>query len=137
LEKEKQAGKPDVRRITIDERLADDLIRAAICRLAGGLEVFYDRQDDWGRERGAWFRPGDYAAKMGLDAGQAPGWHTLKEGQVFVVGEFEIVGERSDPSHLRISRGARSVLRLDHLREYRDGVKYFYGYLLEEGGRHE
>jgi hypothetical protein len=74
---------------------------------------------------------------MGLDAGQAPDWHTLKEGQVFVVGEFEIVGERSDPSHLQISRGARNVLRLDNLREYRDGVKHFYAYLLKEGGRHE
>jgi hypothetical protein len=134
--KDERSARPDVRRVTIDEKLADDLIRAAICRLADGVEVFYDRQGDWGRERGAWFRPGDYARKMGLDPEQAPAWGSLKEGQVFLVGEFATVDKESKTSCFKVDRTGSDMVRIDSLKEYRDGVKYFYAYLLEEGGRH-
>lgn len=35
-----------VRRITVDERLADDLIRVLACPLAKGVREFLDRQMD-------------------------------------------------------------------------------------------
>ena len=94
-----------VRRITVDERLANDLIRLASCRLAEGVEVFFDRDGDWGSEREIWAEPKTYARKMGVPASIAPPWATLEEGQVFVSGEFEVVGDRAAPDYLRVSRG--------------------------------
>jgi hypothetical protein len=73
---------------------------------------------------------------MGLEANQAPPWDTLKEGQVFLVGEFAVRGERAKPTCFQVMRGERDVVRFDSLEEYRDGVKYFYAHLLEEGGHH-
>jgi hypothetical protein len=127
--------KPVVRRITVDERLAGDLIRLVVCHLADGIEVFYDRQEDWGTERDVWTRPKDYAQKLGAPDVQTPPWESLEEGQLYLSGEFEVVGDRARPAYFRVRPGRREFVRIDNLEEYREGVKHLYSVLLTEGGK--
>jgi hypothetical protein len=122
-----------VRRITVDERLADDLIRLVVCRLRDGIEAFFDRRGDWGLERESFARPKDYARKLGVSPDGAPPWETLEEGQLFLAGEFEIVGDRASPHYFRICPGKQEFLRLDLLDEYKEGVKRLYSVLLTGG----
>jgi hypothetical protein len=121
-----------VRRITVDEWLADDLIRLVSCRLAEGVEEFFDRDGDWGPEREIWAEPKTYARKMGVPASIAPPWETLEEGQVFVSGEFEVVGDRAAPDYLRVSRGRKELLRIDELQDLKETVKRLYSNVLTE-----
>lgn len=125
--------RPVVRRITVDERLTDDLVRLAVSRLEEGIEIFYDRQDDWGLERESWARPKDYIQKLGVSPEKAPSWDSLQEGQLFLVGEFEVVGDRDNPRFFRIHPGGQEFVRLDLLEEYKEGVKRLYSILLTGG----
>ena len=124
-----------VRRITVDERLANDLIRLTICPLAEGVEEFLDRQSDWGREREVWARPKTYARTLGVPSAEAPPWETLEEGQVFLSGEFEIVepesvGDRTPQKYFRVSPGRKNFLRIDDMKEFKEGVKQIYSDVL-------
>jgi len=123
----------EVRRITVDERLAAGLIRLAVCRLKKGVEVFYDREGDWGPERAWLARPENYARKLGVPKAEAPAWDSLQEGQLYLSGEFEIVGERSSPSYFCVSPGAKEFVRIDALEEYRRGLQRVYSVLLKGG----
>ena len=49
--KEKQTKNNSlVRRITVDEKLFNDLIRLLISPLVNGISEFYNREEDWGQE---------------------------------------------------------------------------------------
>lgn len=121
---------PRVLRITVDERLADDLIRLSVCSLAKGVTEFFDRRGDWSPEREVRARPTTYARRFGIPARQAPPWETLEEGQVYVAGEFEIVGDPAEPSHLRVHPGQKELLRLDDLTAFEDDLKRLYAEVL-------
>jgi len=101
-----------VRRITIDERLSEDLIRLEICELKKTCESgeFKDEPDFWkdtaqeGEEILA--RPINpeegsgkylYTDLMSIPESQVKKfpWKDLKEGQVFLSGAFEIKEEQS------------------------------------------
>lgn len=127
-----QPRKVHVRRVTVDERLAGDLIRLLICELAPGVIEFYDRSGDWSREREVWARPHTYAHYLGLSSSLVHEWpwEKLQEGQVFLSGEFEIIGDRRRPAYFRIRPGAVEFIRLDNLREFKDGVIRTYSDLL-------
>lgn len=120
-----------VRRITVDERLADDLVRLAVCPLAEGVEEFFDREGDWDKERQWWARPENYARKMGIPAAQREKWpwERLEEGQVFLSGEFEIVRETA-LLYFKVSRGREEFLRIDDLEVFKEGVRRTYSELL-------
>jgi hypothetical protein len=130
---ERLAKRVMVRRITVDERLADDLIRLAICSLNEGVEEFFDRQGDWGRERESWVRPSNYVRRLGVSAAKAPPWASLEEGQLFLSGEFEVIGDRLGPDHFRICPGAREFIRIDTVEELKEGVKRLYFTVLAGG----
>ena len=124
-----------MRRITVDRRLADDLIRVLICPLAEGVEEFFDRQDDWGRERAATVRPKTYVRKLGVPSPRALPWETLEEGQVFLSGEFEAIrpegaGEEAEPRCFRVSRGRKEFVRIDDLEGFKNSSKQVYSHLL-------
>ncbi len=123
------------RRITVDEKLADDLIRLVICRLAEGVEEFFDREGDWGKEREGWARPENYARKLGIPSAERKEWpwERLAEGQVFVSGEFEIVGDRTAPEYFKVSQGRQEFFRIDDLGVFKDGVTRMYSELLTRG----
>lgn len=121
-----------VHRITIDERLAGDLIRVVICPLAKGVQAFFDREGDWGPEREAWVRPGTYARRLGIPAPESKRWpwEALVEGQVFLSGAFEIVGDPVSPSYFQVSSGRQEFLRIDHLDVFKQDIKRLYSDLL-------
>ncbi len=122
-----------VRRISVDEQLADDLIRLVICSLTKGIEVFTDRDEDWGMEREVLVKPKTYARRLGVRSSSAPPWETLEEGQVFVSGEFEVVGDRRAPRYFKVSHGRREFLRIDDLEGFKEDVKWIYSELLKRG----
>lgn len=119
-----------VRRITIDERLADDLVRILVCDLAPGVTDFFDRRDDWGDEREVLLRPESLVQELGLPNAAALPWDKLREGQVYVSGEFEVVGRRSSPDYLHARPGRREFLQLDAIPEFRDSSRRTYSELL-------
>jgi hypothetical protein len=132
---------PNVWRITIDEQLEDDLIRAVRCRLADGVDAFWDRTNEWAREYALLLTPEDYAQKLRLPPAQDETlpWSALQEGQVFLVGEFEAVrgagaAQGEAPAHFQVVRGQSSFLRIDQMDVFRDGLKAVYATALR-GGR--
>jgi hypothetical protein len=127
-----------VRRITIDERLADDLIRVAICPLKNGVNAFLDREGDWGAERQSFIRPKDYVRKLGIpDPGDWP-WESLSEGMVFLSGAFEFVPKtRPDGevelAYFQISKHRGRFERIDHLDVIRESIHQLYAHALGGG----
>ena len=79
-----------VRRITIDERLADDLIRILIANLKYNKTTFSDDSKYWEEEEELLVRPGDYQKKMGMTQANVEEWpwKNLHDGQVFLQGRF-------------------------------------------------
>jgi hypothetical protein len=98
-----------VRRITIDEHLADDLIRVAICPLAKGVQAFLDREGDWGPERQSFVRPKDYVRKLGIS--DPEDW----------------------PCYFQVSRHRGRFERIDHLDMIRESIHQLYAHALGGG----
>lgn len=122
---------PQVWRITVDEWLADDLIRVVRCRLVDGVDEFWDRTNEWAREYALLITPGNYVRKLGIPSEEDLPWRTLEEGQVFLVGEFGIVRregatEDAAPAHFRVERGRTTFLRIDQMDVFRDDLKAVY-----------
>ena len=122
-------------RITVDEQLADELIRLLACPLAEGVEEFFDRKEDWGKERQWQARPKTYARKMGIPSAERKKWpwERLAEGQVFLSGEFRIVNDRTAPKYFKVSRGRQEFLRIDDLEMVREGFRRAYSEVLSRG----
>ena len=116
----------DVKRITVDEKLADDLFRFEVCTLKPGVKKFFDERGIWGDQQENLVRKRSYKRKLGIPQS----WNTLKEGQVFLFGEFEIVGKRSEPEYFKISPGRKEFIRIDNKRKFRDKTKRTYSDLL-------
>jgi hypothetical protein len=128
-------GKPRARvwRTTVDEKLAEDLFRVVRSRLARGIDEFWDRSGEWGREREIIVSPKDYAQKMHIPPGKEPPWAALQEGQVYLAGEFVSVpaedaeqGAEAEPARFRLAPGKESFLRIDQLTTFKDSVKAIY-----------
>jgi hypothetical protein len=124
---------PKVYRITIDERLSEDLLRLEICELIKVDEsgAFKDEPEFWkdisadGEEIVA--RPIDpdkktekesYTRLMSIpesEASQYP-WNDLKEGQVYLSGSFEVKevkdGEKTARRYF-VSTGEEAFKRID------------------------
>jgi hypothetical protein len=127
-----------VRRITIDERLSEDLIRVLICPLAKGVRAFLDREGDWGAERQSLIRPKDYVRKLGVTEPELWPWESLTEGQVFLSGQFELVFKKEKDSTDRLSyfefkQGRGRFKRIDHLEVIRMSIHQLFAHAL--GGR--
>jgi hypothetical protein len=104
-----------VRRITIDEKLSDDLIRALVSPLAKGAEEFGDRTENWGEEEEILIRPEDYLSKLDIPSSKAKDlpWPDFREGQVFLSGQFRAVDEKEKPERFAVSPGQKEFLRID------------------------
>jgi hypothetical protein len=127
-----------VRRITIDERLEDDLIRVAICPMAKGVHAFLDREGDWGPERASFIHPKDYVRKLGIPDPDFWPWESLGEGQVFLSGPFEMVYKKKadgtlELSHFEVSQGRSRFKRIDEIDVFRTSIWQLYAHAL--GGR--
>ncbi len=115
-----------VRRITIDEKLADDLFRVLWCWLKAGTSMIRGRVEDWQDEREVWVTPRTYACALYTTKAQAPPWDTLQEGQVYLSGEFTVVGDPAQPEGFAVSPGQRNFLRIDQLDVIDAGVRSLY-----------
>jgi len=115
-----------VRRITIDEKLADDLFRVVWCWLKPGTSTFRGRVDEWQDEQEVWVTPRTYARALYTTKAQAPPWDTLQEGQVYLSGEFTVVGDPAQPESFAVSPGQRRFLRIDQLDVIDAGVRALY-----------
>jgi len=121
--------KAPVRRITVDERLSEDHIRLLIAPLAEGVETFTDQDEDWGAERQVLVRPTTYARWMGVRRKKLA-WRALEEAQVFLVGQFEVLGDPAAPDGFRVCPGARAFLRIDRLPLVKEQAKRLYSALV-------
>lgn len=126
LKKMQKQRKKGVLRITIDSILADDLIRFEFCVLNEGVEEFLYELDVWDEGYDVLGRGGTYEFELGIPLS----WDTLKEGQVFLYGEFEIIGDEKDPKRFKYSPGSETFLRIDNIPKFRDEVRKIYSDLL-------
>ena len=74
---------PPVLRITIDEKLEDDLIRILVAQLNYGEITFSDDSSYWQEEEEFLVKPSDYQKKMYMTQANAKkwSWDRLHEGQ--------------------------------------------------------
>ena len=90
-----QAPNSQVIRLTIDERLSDDLIRVLITRLKKRFNLIKDEPKRWEDEKELLLHKKTYRKqlrkKLGLTKEQASSfiWDKLKEGQVCLLGAFQ------------------------------------------------
>ncbi len=140
-----------VRRITVDERLSEDLIRLEICELKkfGESGEFKDEPDFWrdiaqeGEEIVA--RPISpekkskkdlYTDLMSIPESQVKQfpWKDLKEGHVFLSGEFEVKEEHSGNKKVKryfIRPGEKAFKQIDD--DVKKNTKTLYYEILAKG----
>lgn len=124
---------PSVRRITVDEKLSDDLIRLEICILSRWDDAtgeFGDDPDDWTYIEEAFplacpspaERAGRryYAELMGIPDSMVEKypWNSLHEGQVFLSGGFRVersAEEGAENVRFFVSPGDSAFERIDDM----------------------
>lgn len=121
--------KAPVYRITIDERLNGEHVRLLIAPLVEGVQQFGDRPTDWEPERIVLASRTTYVMWMGVRRKELP-WRTLEEGQVFLVGEFKVLGNPKAPRGFRVCPGAQALLRIDQLPLVKERAKRLYSALV-------
>jgi len=126
----REKNKVRVCRITIDEKLSTDLFRFVLCFLRDGLKKFTDLDDEWQEEQQKLVNPQNYFHILGVKENEAPTWETLEEGQVFLSGEFKVVGSKKKPRYFKVSPSQRKFLRIDTLALIDDGVRALYSDVL-------
>ena len=122
--------KAQVRRITVDEKLSDDLFRFVFCSLKKGVEKFSNQGDKWQKEQEKLVHPKNYSRILNVSKSEAPAWATLHEGQVFLSGEFVVIGDQTKPDHFEVSPGSRKFLRIDEMDTIKKDVESLYSDVL-------
>lgn len=121
---EKQASL--VCRITIDEKLEDDLIRILIANLKDNVTTFGDDSTYWEEEEELFMRPDNYQEKIGMTRDNAKKWpwDNLYEGQVFLVGRFRVSRNRGAQATFVVDVKRRNFQCIDRLIKERVKKKY-------------
>ncbi len=122
-----------VRRITIDERLSDNLVRILVADLKPDKETFGDDPKDWREESELLVRPEDYQEEMGMPSEPEEEWlwNNLYEGQVFLSGGFREITEGGTEARFVVDveqRNFQSIARVS-----KERVKNSYLAALEGG----
>ena len=120
-----------VRRITIDEKLADGLFRILVANLKNSVETFGDDSKYWGEEKELLVRPEDYRKKLDMTQANAKKWpwEDLSEGQVFLQGRFREIPEKGAEATFVVDAEQRNFQRIDYFSKSR--VKKVYMKALE------
>ena len=119
--KKKKKKKPKtnvmVRRITVDEKLSEDLLRLLISSLKEGIKKFRDQMEYWEEEKEELVRPDSFAKKMGIPFSEKKNfkWESLREGQVFLSGAFDIVDIKKPPGKFEVNPKRKEFLSIDAL----------------------
>lgn len=117
---------PKITRITVDEILSSDLIRFETCTLSGGIDVFFDEVRNWSDKKDVLVKRKEFRRRLKLPVG----WGELEEGQVYLLGEFEVVCLEGEPNHFKVSPGKSGFVRIDNLPKFRDKLNSMYSELL-------
>ena len=106
-----------VQRITIDEKLSEDLIRVLISPLKKGIKKFKDQLEYWEEEKEELVRPDSFAKKMGIPFSKKKQikWDTLREGQAFLSGSFDVVDTKKTPGKFEVNPRRKEFLSIDAL----------------------
>ena len=104
-----------VKRITVDEKLEDDLMRLLICELPQGIEKFSDEDAEWGDEENCFVTPDDYVQEMGIPRSKEKDWpwESLREGQVFLSGNFVTVDRSKSSRRFAAGQKRRNFLSIE------------------------
>ncbi len=124
-----------VQRITIDERLAEDIIRILVADLKPGEEMLGDDPKCWEDEVERLVGPEDWE-KMGIPEGAAGewSWDNLHEGQVCYVGvELHQKSMKGDADMFTAAK-KQKIGFLDIDEQSKEQVKERYLTALEGGG---
>lgn len=123
LRRQKRKG---VFRITVDDVLAPDIIRFEFCLLNEGVSDFLYELDVWGEGYEVIAYGDTYERELGIPLS----WDTLRGGQVFLYGEFEVIGEPRNPKSFRYKPGNDEFMRIDDIPSFRDEIRRIYSKLL-------
>lgn len=129
----KEDNIPKVYRISVDERLSEDLIRLEICELIKPLKSgeFKDEPENWEEitsegeeivvkpiEKGEKVKKGHKSEFISISESLLTkfNWKDLKEGQVYLSGEFEIKEKKNGDQTVKrffIYPGKRAIEKID------------------------
>jgi hypothetical protein len=117
IKKKKPKKNVIVRRITIDEKLSEDLIRVLISPLKEGIKKFRDQMEYWEEEKEELVRPGSFAKKMGIPPSKKKQikWDDLREGQAFLSGAFNVADAKKTPGRFEVNPRRKEFLSIDAL----------------------
>lgn len=117
MKKKKLKKNVIVRRITIDEKLSEDLIRLLISPLKEGIKKFRDQMEYWEAEKEELVRPDSFAKKMGIPFSKKKKfkWENLREGQAFLSGAFDVVDIKKPPGKFEVNPKRKEFLSIDTL----------------------
>ena len=117
MKKEKPKKNAIVNRITIDEKLSEDLIRVLISPLKKGIKIFKDKMDYWEEEKEELVRPDTFVRKMGIPFSKKKKfrWEDLREGQAFLSGSFSIADGKKNPGRFEVNPRRKEFLSIDAL----------------------
>lgn len=122
---------PRVWRITVDERMSDDWVRLLVTRLAPGKSIFTDSYDDWDPDEDEVNASDkDFLARMHGQPGDSVTWASLQEGQVYLAGEFVVVGK--PPQAFEVAPGTHRFERIDHYPLVKNQTKDLYARLVDD-----
>ena len=113
-------------RITVDEKLEDDLIRILIANLKDKVTTFSDDSTCWEEEEERFVRPDNYQKKIGMTRDNAKKWpwDNLYEGQVFLTGRFRVSRSRGAQTAFVVDVKRRNFQCIDRLIKERVKKKY-------------
>ncbi len=122
-----------VRRITVDEKLSEDLIRVLISSLKEGIKKFRDQMEYWEEEQEELVRPDSFAKKMGIPISEKKNfkWQNLREGQVFLSGAFDVVDTKKPPGRFEVNPKRKEFISIDAL--VKQDIKKLYFRVLGRG----
>lgn len=104
-----------VRRITVDEKLADGLCRVLITALKDDITEFDDDLLFWGEEYECFIQPNDYHQILGMTKRNVKTWPwgSIFEGQVFLQGRFRINSDRKSRMMFIVDRRRKNFRCVD------------------------
>ena len=106
---------PPIYRITIDEKLSENLIRILIARCNRNMKKYSVEKDFWTDEEEQFITPESYQSLMKIIPSKSRKfkWNQFQEGQVFIAGKVKSVSQTK--SKFLFAKSTRSnIYRVDH-----------------------
>ncbi|MFC1508250.1 hypothetical protein ACFL60_01015 [Candidatus Omnitrophota bacterium] len=122
-----------VYRITVDEKLSENLLRLLLASLKQGVKTFNDDSEYWNEEKEILVEPKNYQTIMGVTRVKAKkwSWDRLCEGQVFLSGEFKIDNDPTTLAMFDVNPGRKNFRHINF--EIKDNSKEKYLKVLQGG----